>query len=322
MSAKKADVSDKLVELVVVRPEPTNDGNEMIERVKSLQVTDPTSYELVSMVRHNANQQWNRYEKDRVKMKAPILEAQKNVDDFFRPILMAFANARDIATKKLSDYDTEQRRIAAEKQRQAEAEAETKRRQAEADARQARERQAELQRQQQIEEAQQREAAERQKRETAEATAREERAKREAAEAAAAGDKERAQQAEATAAQERQKAISARVAQLKAEEQAAKQKIIADQAIEQSKQTAVMAENHAHTIVADVVTPDLVAVSGLSRVATYKWKLLDKSKLKPDFTLVDEKAINALVRSAKQRAQSMVGEGAIEVYEDTSLRQR
>jgi hypothetical protein len=47
----------------------------------------------------------------------------------------------------------------------------------------------------------------------------------------------------------------------------------------------------------------------------WEWVLLDAKKLKPEFLLVNDKAINALVRTQHKATEMMVGVGAITVTE-------
>lgn len=311
-----------LVEIVIPAPAPITDGQQLLDTVSAFAVTDADSYAQLAGARQNARARWAAIEKQRKDMKEPSLEAGRRVDAFFKPVLAVFEKAGLIATAKLSDYDAEQRKIAAEKQRQADEEARRQREAAEQREREEAARQAEIKRQQEIAAAQAREAEERRKREEAEAREAEERARREAAEAAAAGDKARAEKAEQEANEERQRAVAARMAQLRAEERIAEQERQTEAALAESRAREAAAQAEAQTAVAPVIEAEIVQVAGLSRAKTYAWRLLDKSKLKPEYLLVDEKAINALVRSTRQRAAEMVGAGAIEVYEDTTLRQR
>ena len=64
---------------------------------------------------------------------------------------------------------------------------------------------------------------------------------------------------------------------------------------------------------------DTVQVAGLSRAKVYKWRLVDKSKVKSDYLVLDEKTISRVVTSAKERAAEIIG--GIEVYVEQSLRQ-
>lgn len=144
---------------------------------------------------------------------------------------------------------------------------------------------------------------------------------KEQADARAAGDAERIKKAEADAAAQRQQAIEARKAQLRAEQARKVSEEQADAAAAASNARASDLEHTAATTVARDVKPDIVNVPGLQRPKVWKWRLLDKSKLKPEYLLVDEKTINKMVTAANQRAVAMVGEGSIEVYQEEILRQ-
>jgi hypothetical protein len=67
----------------------------------------------------------------------------------------------------------------------------------------------------------------------------------------------------------------------------------------------------------DSVLPVFVApaakVEGVSMRDQFQFRIVDVSKLKPEFLLPDEKKIGAIVRSMGRAALSIVGEGAIEV---------
>jgi len=64
-----------------------------------------------------------------------------------------------------------------------------------------------------------------------------------------------------------------------------------------------------------VVQSTVPTVQGLSFRSVWEWVLLDAKKLKPEFLLVNDKAINALVRTQHKATEMMVGVGAITVTE-------
>lgn len=311
-----------LVNLQIPQPAPILDGSSMLARVKAMTVTDATSYETVAQVRQHARARHDAIEVERVKLKAPSLEAGRRVDAFFKPALDAFLEAGKIATGLLDGYDKEQQRIAAEKQRAADEAARKERERIEREAREERERQAEAQREREREAAAKQAESDRIAREAAEAKANEERAKREAAEAAASGDRAKAKAAEATAAAERQKAIDARKAQMKAEADREATEIENRRLQQESDARAKLLEQQASEVRAEKVEVETVEVAGLSRAKVWKWKLLDIAKVKKEYLLLDEKTINRLVSTANQRAVAMIGEGSIEVFQDTNLRQQ
>lgn len=60
-------------------------------------------------------------------------------------------------------------------------------------------------------------------------------------------------------------------------------------------------------------------VEGVAIRSVWKFRVLDKTKLRPEFLIADEKAIGATVRSLKDAAVAVVGPGSIEVYEDKTV---
>ena len=64
-----------------------------------------------------------------------------------------------------------------------------------------------------------------------------------------------------------------------------------------------------------VVQSTVPVAQGLSFRSVWEWALLDVKKLKPEYLLVNEKAINALVRTQHKATEAMVGAGAIAVTE-------
>lgn len=64
-----------------------------------------------------------------------------------------------------------------------------------------------------------------------------------------------------------------------------------------------------------VVQSTVPTAQGLSFRSVWEWQLLDVKKLKPEYLLVNEKAINALVRTQHKSTEAMVGVGAIAVSE-------
>lgn len=64
-----------------------------------------------------------------------------------------------------------------------------------------------------------------------------------------------------------------------------------------------------------VVQSTVPVAQGLSFRSTWEWVLTDKAKLKPEYLIVNDKAIAALVRSQHKSAEQMVGVGAISVIE-------
>lgn len=313
--------STNLVDIHIPTPAPILDGGTMLERIKGLAVTDAGTYEMCAQIRASCRNRWAAIEAERVKMKEPALESGRRVDAFFKPVLTAFQQAGELATAKLNTYDEEQRRIAAQSQRIADEVARQERERIEKQAREERERQAEAQRQRERAEAARKAEEDRIARGAAEAKANEERARREAAEAAAAGDRVKAEQAQLEAAAERRKAIEARKEQLRAEEAREIAEAENRRLQHESEQRARALEQQANAVVAEKVETETVEVAGLSRAKVWKWKLKDRDKLADQFLLVDEKSISRIVSAMRQRAHEVVGVGAIEIYQDTNLRQ-
>ena len=68
--------------------------------------------------------------------------------------------------------------------------------------------------------------------------------------------------------------------------------------------------------VAPVVLPSTVPqIQGTSFRTAWDWELKDFTKLKPKFVKVDEVAIGKIVRSMHKSAETLVGEGAIRVWD-------
>lgn len=342
-----------LVELTIPQPEPITDGTAMVERVNAMTITDADSYQSVATVRISARTRYNQIEEQRKKLKEPSLKAGRLIDEFFNPVLVAFEQAGRIATQKLQAYDDEQRRKAEIERKRAEEAAKKERQDREMAL-------SEISGiQQQVIIAQMgrsgvrkggslqciddtlaetekwpitdrfgifQEAAQKTK-DTAVASIKalresfvvqQERARidKEQADAKAAGDAERIKKAE-----EDSKAARA------SEVEATKQRLRAERQLEDQQQTTAAAtqESISKTLVletqADEAKPQVVHVPGLQRPKVWKWRLKDKTKLSPDLLLIDEKAITKIVGAMKERAHPVVGEGAIEIYQEETLRQ-
>lgn len=113
-----------------------------------------------------------------------------------------------------------------------------------------------------------------------------------------------AQQREAEAAQERERSrLLAEAAQVEAQGNKALAEEIFQEAVNVEAPVIQLPKN----------TPE---VAGESYRSVWKWELKDITKLKPEFLIVNEKAIGALVRSMHKQAEMLVGTGAIQVDED------
>ena len=63
--------------------------------------------------------------------------------------------------------------------------------------------------------------------------------------------------------------------------------------------------------------PEPVKTSGVAQKTVFKWKVTDAEKIPRSFLVIDEKAINALVRSSGKNAEKIVA--GIEVYTEMSI---
>ena len=84
------------------------------------------------------------------------------------------------------------------------------------------------------------------------------------------------------------------------------------------KQAAEEVFEEAVNVVAPVIVlPSTVPqIQGTSFRSVWKWELKDKSKLKPEFIIADEKGIGATVRAMHNTAEMICGTGAIRVFEE------
>lgn len=79
------------------------------------------------------------------------------------------------------------------------------------------------------------------------------------------------------------------------------------------KQEVLARETKEDDIFTPTVEAEIPKVETKVRTA-YKFKVKDKSKLKSDFLIPDDKAIGEFVRKFKEEVHKWVGEGAIEIY--------
>lgn len=310
------------------------DAHPLVSQIQQFQITDQDSYVALAKRCQELGSRWDAIESQRTEMKAPALEMGRKIDAFFQPVLKALEEARKLGRNKLEAWDTEQRRIAAQKQREAEEKARKEREEKERLARLERERTqralttindlnlivanaGQAKTVEQIESFLKMASdiklsddlfgahvADVQKaRDSAIASIQQTLVKfKELAE-----QREKAKTAEDQAAAERAAAIEARKAQMKAEREREKSEAEAKRLREEAEARAQELEQQAATVAAPTVTADLAQVEGMSRAKTYTWKLTDKSKVKPEYLILDTKAIDALVRSAKERAAEIVG---------------
>jgi F0F1-type ATP synthase membrane subunit b/b' len=89
-----------------------------LEGLKTMLCRTPHEYQQVSVTVSDIKAKWNEIEGYRVKSKAQPLEDCRKVDEFYGPILKFLKQAEFTVKKLQTDYETEQERIAREKQRQ------------------------------------------------------------------------------------------------------------------------------------------------------------------------------------------------------------
>ena len=82
---------------------------------------------------------------------------------------------------------------------------------------------------------------------------------------------------------------------------------------------AVISQAAASPAPAVVIPSSVPKVFGKSSREVWRWRLKDRSKVKPEYLEPNELAISQVVRALKKAAEKAVGEGAIEVYSDTSV---
>lgn len=325
-------------------PSPVDQvAQQALTAATEFQITSPADYEQAATARANIKAMWDDYEAQRVELKAPALESCRKVDAFWQPALTMLKQAGETVTKKMRAWDAEQQRIAEEK-----AAAERKRLAEEAE----RKRQhtakvnAAIQAMQQtvmtatqggtleaIEVAwlalrkpldeelfgdEWLDVASKTRTACQESLRQVEQQIRDrlAAEARAKSATKEAETAKVDAAEERRKRVEAEKARIRAEE-ARKE---AEQALAQTQQSTQQEVAQLETQAATVQVQDTrVAIAGLSRPTTWDYRVVDKSKIKEEYKMIDTKAIAAIVRSQKDRAAETVG--GIEVFPVTGIRQ-
>jgi hypothetical protein len=84
----------------------------------------------------------------------------------------------------------------------------------------------------------------------------------------------------------------------------------------QSEAAEAILEEAVNVEVAPVVLPSTVpTISGTSFRTAWEWEVVDHTKLKKEFVKIDEVAIGKIVRSMHKSAETLVGEGAIRVWD-------
>ena len=105
-----------LVELSIAAPQlPSAQTRDIVEFAKTFDICDPGTQEIASIEYSSIREFHKTIDAKRQKLKRPIIDAGKAVDDLFRPTLSALEEAGAVLAHKLAHYhDVEQRRIQAE----------------------------------------------------------------------------------------------------------------------------------------------------------------------------------------------------------------
>lgn len=340
--------STGVIEFKVQRPEPMLAGaTRVLKEATGFAVTDAGSYADAATRRAAVRAERDSLEARRIKMKEPVLTAGREIDGLFQPPIKAFEEAAKAYSDKMTAYDTEQKRIAEAKQREADAaarrEQERLRREAEAQRERTEMALSELkgiQQQAMIAQAGRLGVRKGGTLECIRETLAETRAwvvteekfgqfyeaakqsKATVIFAIEAMEKEfLGRQEAATAKDDRAARLEAEKARQRAEAETKRIGAENDRLRRESEANVRALEEQAASTVAKKVEVAQVEVAGLTRSTVWKWRIKDKSKLRPEFLLIDEKTINKLVVSMKDRAHEVVGDGAIEIYQDQAIRQ-
>jgi len=282
-------MSANLVEVVTPMPDGSakTRASAALDRVKAFNIVTPEDYSSAATMLAQIKSQWKEVDGQREELKAPSLEACRRVDNFFREPLKFLKDGEDIIKKKITAYDAEQERLRKAEQARLE---EIARREREAKEQAAREAARKAQ-----------EAADAARREAEAKRRAEETARREADEARARGDREAAAAAEQAA---RAAAKEAARFDTKAErvESAGAERVSALQA-------------QAATVVAPIAQRVVPKVAGLRLQDSWKFEIVDPSKINRAFLMPDEQKIRKQVLAMKGDAAALIGEG-IRVWSD------
>lgn len=259
-----------------------------LARAEALVVAQPEDYAAAGATLVELGAQWNAVEALRKQVLAPIRQALEEQQAIFAgengplPIL---AKAKQLTSDRMGAWKREQDRIAAESRR--------------------------LEEQRLAEQRRREEAKARELREKAEAEAREIRAKAEAEEA------EKRREAEQLAAQGREAEAQRLRDQAALDSQRAQER--AQTVTDRAEVKAEIREDRAMSVVAPVAMPVAPKVQGVATRKTWKYRIIDKAKIRPEYMLPDETTIQRLVTALKAAAPATVGAGSIEVYEDEAV---
>lgn len=128
--------------LEIARPDSTQlsaEVNPFLSLVESMQIDSPVMYEAGADELKAIKQKAASLEEQRKKIKAPILEAGRGVDELFREPIEVLSKAEGILKRKLLTYQDEQARKAREERAAREAAAKAERERLEAEAQRLRE---------------------------------------------------------------------------------------------------------------------------------------------------------------------------------------
>jgi hypothetical protein len=250
-----------------------------LERMRGFEIMDTATYQIVASDLASIKGQWETVEAKRVKLKKPILEAGRGIDELFASPLGFLKQAEAIAKSKLDAWTREQARLAKieqdrldllarkERERVAAAAAEVARKaaaKAEEDRKAAAAKLAE-------------EQAERRKAQEAE-TARL-RAEHEAEEARAAGDREAELRAQRQATEAAAASSAAFRASMQAAGAASKLETRAASTEQRGAEKAEMLSMQAASVVAPTVVVDVPKVKGLSSRQVWEHEVTDLNAL-------------------------------------------
>lgn len=118
----------------------------------------------------------------------------------------------------------------------------------------------------------------------------------------------------------RQRELEAQEALRKQQEEEALREAELLQASGDTLGAMAVVEQAVHAPAPTVVVPTSVPrIAGKSSREVWRWRLKDASKLRPEYLQADELKISQIVRALKMGAVKAVGEGAIEVYSESSV---
>lgn len=293
MSQQELITADEMPPEIVAAPavrETVTSIDAIVSQASALVIASTEDYRTGSEAVQRLMGGIKRLEAERKSLTDPMNLAKERVMGWFRGPIGRLEAVQSDLRKKLIAWDAEQKRIQEEARRKAEAEERERKAAQEREA-------AELRRKAQEEQ-------DRLAREAQERQAAEDRARREAEEARKAGDETAAKAAEDQARKERMERI-------RAENQRERE-------LEESRERAAALEAEAAK---PVVLPPVqapVKVSGQARRQVWRYKITDPAKIKDEFWMLNEPLIASTVRTTKDKAQSIVGDG-IQVWAEDDL---